>query len=275
MLLAGGSSQVFVAGPLRRLLNMEGRDGLKNGPRLREFLRQVETELVSNSRNEIHQTWGPFLAHPCIYDSCGIVPPLGPIPHASGSILPKSAEIYDLPLWRKFLGAPRKERAASASSVLCSLVRWSRGCEAVTLYEDEDEAYEVEPVFESEDDILRILAGWEEELSPRINGINRITQLDAKPMVGANDQQEVDVEDEVDAEEETTTSMKTSTPQLSIQQPIPLPRRIQSQPVARGEISERSPTQAHPSDPNLVISMYPDDEDEIQEEVVDTGTIHK
>ena len=29
------------------------------GPRLRECCRQVEAELVSKSRNKIHQTWGP------------------------------------------------------------------------------------------------------------------------------------------------------------------------------------------------------------------------
>ena len=29
------------------------------GPRLRECCRQVEAEAVSNSRNNIHQTWGP------------------------------------------------------------------------------------------------------------------------------------------------------------------------------------------------------------------------
>ena len=29
------------------------------GPMLRECCQQVETEVVSNSRNKIHQTWGP------------------------------------------------------------------------------------------------------------------------------------------------------------------------------------------------------------------------
>ena len=33
-------------------------------PRLRELFRQVEAEVVSNSRNKILQTWGPFLSHP-------------------------------------------------------------------------------------------------------------------------------------------------------------------------------------------------------------------
>ena len=40
-------------------------DGLKKGPRLREYCRQFEAEVVSNSRNKIHQTWQPLLAHPC------------------------------------------------------------------------------------------------------------------------------------------------------------------------------------------------------------------
>ena len=31
----------------------------KAGPRLRECCREVETEMVSNSRNKFHQTWGP------------------------------------------------------------------------------------------------------------------------------------------------------------------------------------------------------------------------
>ena len=35
--------------------------GYKVVPRLRECCRQVEAEVVSNSRNRIHQTWGlPF-----------------------------------------------------------------------------------------------------------------------------------------------------------------------------------------------------------------------
>ena len=180
-----------------------------------------------------------------------------------------------MPLWRKFLDAPRKEPAtdsdSSYSSLIRSLFRWSRGCEAASLYEDEDAASEVLPIFESEDDILRILAGWDEDISCHEETLS--SREDAKPMVGA--EEELGDQQEVDAEEETTTSTKASTPKLSIQPPIPLPRRIQSQPVERGgEISERSPTRAHPTGPNLVISMYPDDEDEIQEEVVDTGTIH-
>ena len=32
---------------------------------LRELFRQVEAQVVSNGRNEIHPTWGPLLAHPC------------------------------------------------------------------------------------------------------------------------------------------------------------------------------------------------------------------
>ena len=48
---------------LRRRLsksNISTGLGLKGFPRLREFFRQVEAEMVSNSRNEIHQTWGPL-----------------------------------------------------------------------------------------------------------------------------------------------------------------------------------------------------------------------
>ena len=35
------------------------RLGLNTIPRLREFLREVEAEVVSKSRNKIHQTWIP------------------------------------------------------------------------------------------------------------------------------------------------------------------------------------------------------------------------
>ena len=35
--------------------------GQKAGPRLREFWRQGQTEVVSNSRNKIHLTWGRAL----------------------------------------------------------------------------------------------------------------------------------------------------------------------------------------------------------------------
>ena len=35
------------------------RARLKGGPRLRECCRQGQAEVLSNSRNEIHQTWGP------------------------------------------------------------------------------------------------------------------------------------------------------------------------------------------------------------------------
>ena len=35
------------------------RDGLKGCPRLRECCRQDQAEVVSKSRNKIHQTWGP------------------------------------------------------------------------------------------------------------------------------------------------------------------------------------------------------------------------
>ena len=35
-------------------------------PRLQKFFRQVEAEVVSNSRNKIHQTWIHSLAQPCI-----------------------------------------------------------------------------------------------------------------------------------------------------------------------------------------------------------------
>ena len=34
------------------------------GPRLREFVGQVETEVVSNSRNKSHKTWGPLFYPP-------------------------------------------------------------------------------------------------------------------------------------------------------------------------------------------------------------------
>ena len=39
-------------------------DGLKTVPRLREFFRQVEAGVVSNSRNKLHQTWRPFFSPP-------------------------------------------------------------------------------------------------------------------------------------------------------------------------------------------------------------------
>ena len=32
------------------------------GPRLREFFRQVEAEVISNCSNKIHQTWGPWIS---------------------------------------------------------------------------------------------------------------------------------------------------------------------------------------------------------------------
>ena len=34
---------------------------------MREFCRQSQAEVVSNSRNKIHQTWGRLSAKPCIY----------------------------------------------------------------------------------------------------------------------------------------------------------------------------------------------------------------
>ena len=33
--------------------------GYKVGPRLREYFRQVGPEVIGNSRNRVHQTWGP------------------------------------------------------------------------------------------------------------------------------------------------------------------------------------------------------------------------
>ena len=38
--------------------------GKKVGPRLREFFRQFEAEVVSNSRTKIHQTWDPLFSPP-------------------------------------------------------------------------------------------------------------------------------------------------------------------------------------------------------------------
>ena len=43
------------------------RLGQKMGPRLRECCRQSHVEVVSKSRNKIHQTWAYLLADPCIY----------------------------------------------------------------------------------------------------------------------------------------------------------------------------------------------------------------
>ena len=42
------------------------RVGLKVVPKLREFFRKVEAEVVSNSRNKIHQTWGQHF-NPSLY----------------------------------------------------------------------------------------------------------------------------------------------------------------------------------------------------------------
>ena len=35
------------------------------GPRLGECCRQVEAEVVGDSRNKIHQSWGPPILEPC------------------------------------------------------------------------------------------------------------------------------------------------------------------------------------------------------------------
>ena len=44
------------------------RAGLKVGPRLREYFRQVEAEVVSNSRNKIHQTSCEYYSGPSCVD---------------------------------------------------------------------------------------------------------------------------------------------------------------------------------------------------------------
>ena len=41
--------------------------GHKSGPQVARILRQVDER--SSSRNEFHQTWGHFLAHPCTDDT--------------------------------------------------------------------------------------------------------------------------------------------------------------------------------------------------------------
>ena len=41
--------------------------GFKVGPRFGECCRQVEGEVICNSRNKIHRTWPNFLAEPCRY----------------------------------------------------------------------------------------------------------------------------------------------------------------------------------------------------------------
>ena len=41
--------------------------GFKVGPRFGECCRQVEAEVICNSRNKIHRTWPNFLAEPCRY----------------------------------------------------------------------------------------------------------------------------------------------------------------------------------------------------------------
>ena len=40
------------------------RAGQKVGPRLREFFRQLEAEVMSNSRHKLHQTLGPLFGPP-------------------------------------------------------------------------------------------------------------------------------------------------------------------------------------------------------------------
>ena len=215
------------------------------------------------------------------YTFLGIGPPLDPIPHTSPPIFAKSAEIYDLPLWRKFLAAPRKEPARTAStsaSVLCSLVRWSRDCKASTLYDDEDEEAAVaEAIFQSEDDITRILAGLDDhdeivpveksrqEEAPLIeeNGIKRTDHhsevVEAKEVIDV--EEDADAEKDGDVEEHSATSMKTANPLLF---PVPLPRKRHTENESSSkdllsDISGRSSSShyAQSPDPNLVISMYP------------------
>ena len=193
-------------------------------------------------------------------------------------------------------------KPSKVSSVLYSLVRWSRGCEAATLYDDEDEA--AEPIFQSEDDILRIVAGWDEDVEaamgsqcagnvsqeePPFREENGIDLTDLVSEVDPEVEGEVDPEENVDAEEESDADEKadgeeevgastttTSTTRTLDQLPVPLPRtrKLQSRPLdlhnenesaskdLHADISERSSHHAQPTDSNH-ISMYPD-EDEIE-----------
>ena len=47
------------------------RNGLKMGLRLREFISEVNTKVVSNSRNKIHQTLGPLFSPTLYEEECG------------------------------------------------------------------------------------------------------------------------------------------------------------------------------------------------------------
>ena len=53
---------------LRQTFEVCTGTGKSTGPRLREWFRQVEAEVVSNSNNKLHQTWGSWISRP-LYSS--------------------------------------------------------------------------------------------------------------------------------------------------------------------------------------------------------------
>ena len=78
------------------------------GPRLREFIRQVEAEVINNIRNKIHQTWGPLSSPPLYYGSVVCVDGITQ-PFLSSFGILKNAE------WFKKLREPVTFRAATAT----------------------------------------------------------------------------------------------------------------------------------------------------------------